>query len=52
MFKLSNGGVKITKNGFVDALESSPIVVWDKKVPNTELDKFKKNVENKYGKKI
>nr|AII97851.1 BLTX482 [Nephila pilipes] len=52
MFKLSNGGVKITKNGFVDALESSPIVVWDKKVPNTELDKFKKNVENKYGKKF
>ncbi|GBN74224.1 Acetoacetyl-CoA synthetase [Araneus ventricosus] len=49
MFRLSNGAVSLNKNGFVDILESNPIVVWDKKVPDTELDKFKKIVEKKYG---
>ncbi|GFY42993.1 acetoacetyl-CoA synthetase, partial [Trichonephila inaurata madagascariensis] len=52
MFKLSNGSVKISKNGFVDILESNPIKVWDRKVPNTELDRFKSVVEKKYGKQF
>ncbi|GIY39599.1 acetoacetyl-CoA synthetase [Caerostris darwini] len=50
MFRFSNGGAHLTKNGFVDILENNPIVVWDKKVPNTELEKFKNIVEKKYGK--
>ncbi|GBN53442.1 Acetoacetyl-CoA synthetase [Araneus ventricosus] len=49
MFRFSSAAVSLNKNGFVDILESNPIVVWNKKVPDTELDKFKKIVEKKYG---
>ncbi|GBN72853.1 Acetoacetyl-CoA synthetase [Araneus ventricosus] len=46
---MSCNSVRYSRNGFVDKLESNPTVVWNKKVPNTELEKFKKIVEKKYG---
>ncbi|KAG8195205.1 hypothetical protein JTE90_027948 [Oedothorax gibbosus] len=50
MFGLHNGGADITKKGYVEALASKPIQYWNKRVPNTQLEKFKKIIEKKYDK--
>ncbi|GBO08010.1 Acetoacetyl-CoA synthetase, partial [Araneus ventricosus] len=39
-------------NGFVNSFILEPTVIWDRKVPDTELDKFKKVIEEKYKKKF
>ncbi|KFM80143.1 Acetoacetyl-CoA synthetase, partial [Stegodyphus mimosarum] len=44
MLKFTLG--KTPKNGYVNGC--LPPVVWDKKIPDTELNKFKKVVEEKY----
>lgn len=41
-----------SKNGFVNSFILEPTIIWDKKVPNTELDKFKKVIEEKYQKQF
>ncbi|GIX78909.1 acetoacetyl-CoA synthetase [Caerostris extrusa] len=40
--------VNLGKNGFVDAMGKQTCLVWNKKVPNTEIDKFRKIIEEKY----
>ncbi|GBN70512.1 Acetoacetyl-CoA synthetase [Araneus ventricosus] len=39
-------------NGFVNSFILEPTIIWDRKVPDTELDKFKKVIEEKYKKKF
>ncbi|KFM66893.1 Acetoacetyl-CoA synthetase, partial [Stegodyphus mimosarum] len=39
---------KKTKRSLVNGLGIRPPLVWNKKIPNTELDKFKKVVEEKF----
>ncbi|GFY63956.1 acetoacetyl-CoA synthetase, partial [Trichonephila inaurata madagascariensis] len=40
--------VSIGKNGCVDVMGKQTTLVWNKKVPNTEIDKFRKIIEKKY----
>ncbi|KAF8781726.1 Acetoacetyl-CoA synthetase like protein [Argiope bruennichi] len=46
---MSCSSARLHQNGFVDKLESNPTIVWNQKVSNTELEKFKEIVEKKYG---
>ncbi|XP_055934403.1 acetoacetyl-CoA synthetase-like [Argiope bruennichi] len=39
-------------NGFINSFILEPTIIWDRKVPDTELDKFKKVIEEKYNKKF
>ncbi|GFR28115.1 acetoacetyl-CoA synthetase [Trichonephila clavata] len=40
--------VSIGKNGCVDVMGKQTTLVWNKKVPSTEIDKFRKIIEKKY----
>nr|XP_042895674.1 acetoacetyl-CoA synthetase [Parasteatoda tepidariorum] len=46
----NNNSLKVSsgKNGLIETLVSKPIVIWNKKVPDTEMDKFKRVIEEKY----
>ncbi|KAG8195203.1 hypothetical protein JTE90_027946 [Oedothorax gibbosus] len=39
----------LKRKEFLTTLTKRPIVVWNKKVPNTKLEKFKRTIEIKYG---
>lgn len=40
---------KQRKSGLLDGA-SNPVVIWNQKVPNTQLEKFQRIIEKKYKK--
>ncbi|GFT31313.1 acetoacetyl-CoA synthetase, partial [Nephila pilipes] len=49
---LSDNNETTSRKGFVESLATEPILIWNKKDPNLQMEKLKKMIENKYFQKF